>query len=107
MYNKDKTILVKYINANEGTVFTTPDTVRRVESNVFVYNDKFLEAILTENVKAISNFAFNYYFPGKITILNPACIVEGENATAYNSTLYGWDESIAQDYAEKYGRQFS
>ena len=55
LYNKNKTGIVKYPSAKDGDTFIMPDSVRRVQSNVF-YDTKNLKTIvMSPNVEYYTN----------------------------------------------------
>lgn len=100
------------------------------------YNSEITELILSDGITTIGASAFYYYqnlksnvtipasvteiglgaFQGSgitgITVLNPKCVLEYDYP-AYNegiipeaATIYGYDNSTAQKYAENYNREF-
>ncbi|MDE6425983.1 MAG: leucine-rich repeat protein [Ruminococcus sp.] len=66
---------------------------------------------IPESVKSISNNAFYCWKLKSITIFNPDCIISDDNAISdgyngFNGTIYGYENSTAQEYAEKHGSKF-
>lgn len=90
-----------------------PESVEYIGKSAF-YGCKSLKSIeIPYNVTSIDNMAFqNCTSLKSITIYNPECeIYDGEIKIAdtdsnYNGTIYGYEDSTAQKYAEKYGYKF-
>jgi len=63
--------------------------------------------IIPESVKSIGEFAFNETWLESITIKNPDCeIFDSEGTITDDATIYGYSDSTAHTYAEKYDREF-
>lgn len=98
--------------------YIIPKSVANIEDEAF-YNCPFLEIIdVPKNVNKIGNTAFgscdNLL---SITIENPSCAIYDSEYTIYNGmngdgyyfngTIYGYKNSTAQTYAEKYDKKFT
>lgn len=64
LFNKDKTVLVRYPQGNERTSYGIPDTVRTIHSRAFLDSYYLTSVIITDSVTAIDEFAF--YSCGKL-----------------------------------------
>lgn len=92
-----------------------PDTLEQLIYNTFTGCDNIKEFVVPEGVWVIGMSAFNCHGMQSITILNPDCIIEDSTLTiansfrgeySYTGTIYGYTDSTAQAYAEKYGYTF-
>lgn len=99
-----------------------PETLSKVEATLFSGCGSIEEIVVPENVSRIERGAFEGCESLKsITIENPECEIEDtaeticnycdydENfnaVTSFSGTIYGYDNSTAQKYAEKYGYNF-
>lgn len=73
------------------------------------YNCASLKSIIIpDSVTSIGGYAFCYCTSlESITILNPDCSIYDSQYTILDTaTIYGYENSTAQAYAEKYGRTF-
>ena len=108
LFNKDKTELLQCPIGNPSEKYTIPESVESIGIFAF-YNCMNLEEVeIPDNVTNIENYSFinceNLY---KITIENPKCkIYNGRNAISDKATIYGYKDSTANKYAEKYDRKF-
>ncbi len=128
LFNKDATELIVFPNGKTETEYTIPDTVTSIEvgafevcynlTNITIPNSvtdiegnafsnciSLTEITIPESVTSIDAFAFEYCNNlTEVTILNPVCEIHG---TAFsNGTIYGYDNSTAQLFAEEYGMEF-
>ena len=95
LFNKDKTELIAFPAKSEITEYIIPDSVTIIGDLAFADCDS-LTSITIENPKC-------EIFDGPFTIYNEI----DENYNAYfNGTIYGYKDSTAQAYAEKYGYNF-
>ena len=86
VYNKDKTILVKYPSAHTRTSYTIPyDTVTKIGPAAF-YKISKLETIGLNNVTEFSNYSFEHgsslksiTIPAAMTIIPNECFTDCEN----------------------------
>ncbi|MGN1348743.1 MAG: leucine-rich repeat domain-containing protein [Acutalibacteraceae bacterium] len=91
---------------NLKTVVISQGTVS-IEQNAFSSNLKMDEVTLPKSVTNIGLYSFNCSNLQKITILNPECsIADNELTIGPAAAIYGYKDSTAQAYAEKYGRVF-
>ena len=111
LFNKDKTILLKYPNGRQETSYTIPDSVIRIGSNAFNDCDKLSELTIPDGVKEIGSGVFEEcYALTSVTI--PASVTSfGSNvfeSEPYDElTIYGAAGSAAQAYAEENGIAFA
>ena len=92
---------------------TIPSSVTKINMEAFEDCSSLTEIIIPENVTEIGLWCFNNCTNlTKITFLNPDCKIGSNNKTisnadgVYNGTIYGYEGSTAQKYAEKYGYTF-
>ncbi len=80
------------------TGITIPGSVTSVDKYAFCYCDSLESLIFPDSVSYIEWGAFSHCLNlKKVTVLNPDCQLY---AMFYNGTIYGFDNSTAQDYAE-------
>ncbi len=93
---------------NALTNVTLPAALTEIGSYAFRSCTSFTEIEIPVNVTTIKTYAFAYCTAlAGITILNPACeIYDSATAIADCATIYGYADSTAQAYAEKYSRTF-
>ncbi len=92
---------------------TVPDDVKNIGYGAFASSSDLKSIVIPESVVSIGESSFGACAElDKITFLNPECEIEGDNYTITNNfehfygTIYGYENSTAQAYAEKYGRSF-
>lgn len=113
------------------TSLTIPDSVIYINDHAFESCSKLKSVKLSENIKSINRFAFsscesltsiiipenvtyieNHAFYDctaleEITILNPKCsIYDSMSTISETATIFGYENSRAQEYAEKYNYKF-
>ncbi len=95
------------------TKITIPNSVTKIGGEAFEDCSSLTEIIIPENVTEIGLWCFNNCTNlTKITFLNPDCKIGSNNKTisnadgVYNGTIYGYEGSTAQTYAEKNGYTF-
>lgn len=107
------------LNGNNcGEKLVIPDTVKSINGQSFAGVDTLQSVTIPKSVKHIGLAAF-YMCPEleSVTILSPDCEIESyiafsngrreESGDVYfDGTIYGYDGSTAQAYAEKYGYKF-
>ena len=58
LFNKDKTVLVRYPQGNERTSYSIPDTVKTVHNRAFLDSYYLVGVTLPDSITAIEEFAF-------------------------------------------------
>ena len=100
------------VNAFAGCVkldsIAIPDSVKNIEECAFSRCEKITSVTIPESVASIGRAAFyNCDNLTSITIENPECeIYDSEDTVSDTATIYGYEGSTAQTYAEKYNRKF-
>ncbi|MGN0613106.1 MAG: leucine-rich repeat protein [Porcipelethomonas sp.] len=95
---------------------TIPDSVTSIGIGTFEYCNSLERITIPDSVMSIGREAFfGCSSLRSITIMNPECEIYDDSATIssvnnynnyFNSTIYGYNGSTAQAYAEKYRREF-
>lgn len=87
---------------------TISHNVTRIGVNTFEECSNLKSITIPDNVTNIDDYAFSGCSSlEKITIENPECeIYDAENTISDTATIYGYENSTAQAYAEKYNRTF-
>ena len=131
LFNKDKTELITYPNGNERTEYTIPDSVTSIIEGAFAYCSNLITVKIPDSVTDITDKTFyvcssltSVTIPDSVThigynafkycknltsiiIKNPNCeISNGKNTIWETATIYGYENSTAQAYAETYDRKF-
>ncbi len=131
LFNKDKTELITYPNGNERTEYTIPDSVTSIIEGAFAYCSNLIIVKIPDSVTDITDKTFyvcssltSVIIPDSVThigynafkycknltsiiIKNPNCeISNGKNTIWETATIYGYENSTAQAYAETYDRKF-
>jgi len=94
------------------TSVTIPDSVTNINTWAFQECASLESVTIPQSVKNIGKEAFDTRYKLKsVTILNPDCNIYDDGSTfsdfvGFNGTIYGYDNSTAQTYAEKYDRKF-
>ena len=90
------------------TQITIPEGVTSIGSLAFCGCESLTEIAIPESVTSIGSDTFSYCASlTQITILNPECEIYDDITTIYDkATIYGYEDSTAQAYAEKYNREF-
>ncbi len=87
-----------------------PDSLEKIGDGAFMFCSNLKNIEVPENVKYICENAFNSCTAAEsIKILNPECEIYDSYFTMYQftGTIYGYANSTAQEYAEKYDYNFS
>ena len=97
------------------TEITIPDGVTSIEDYAFGGCKSLTEITIPDSVTSIGDSAFSGCENlDSITILNPNCDIYYSSSTIsgdyygaiFNGTIYGYENSTAQEYAKKYGAKF-
>ena len=95
------------------TSITIPDSVTNIQYNTFDSCESLTSVTIPASVTNIDWSAFySCYALTSITIENPNCEIYASSLTISNKddeftgTIYGYENSTAQAYAEKYNRKF-
>ena len=101
------------------TSVTIPNSITTIPGATFEYCQKLNAITLPDSIKVIeTNAFFNCSELNSITIENSECVIEDSEKTICNTydistketgfkgTIYGYPNSTAQAYAEKYSRKF-
>ena len=86
LFNKDKTILLTYLNVNEETSYEVPSTIVRIAPYAFAGNKTLEEVVLSDSTLEIGEYAFFGSTQLQNLDLKNVTYV-GENALAFCSNL--------------------
>ena len=108
LYNKDKTTLLLYLTKNTASEYVIPDTITQIAAGAFSYCSNLTSVTIPSNVTEIQEDAFEGCSNlTSVTFENPDCKIFSRDDTIPEVvTLYGYSNSTAKDYAEKYNRNF-
>lgn len=118
LFNKDMTKLIKYPDCK--TEYIIPDSVKIIGEVAFSYIENLKSIIIPESIEIIGNCAFRRCKNlDTVIIKNPKCEIFDNESTIsnfedenyyieyFNGIIYGYENSTAQAYAEKYGYKFA
>ena len=92
------------------TSIKLPNSLETIGEYAFMFCENLKNIEIPESVKYICENAFNSCTAAEsITILNPECEIYDSSFTLFQftGTIYGYENSTAQEYAEKYEYNFS
>ena len=97
-----------FSNCGSLATITIPDSVSSIGSNAFSNCTSLVTITIPDSVTSIGNNAFIFCENlTTITINNPECdIYNSKNTISDTATIYGYTNSSAKAYAEKYNREF-
>ena len=98
-----------FSGCNSLVSLTIPDSVTKIGSQAFSYCKSLKSVIVPSSVESISIYAFGWCDNlESLTIENPDCAIYSFKGLVNDSaTIYGYPDSTAQAYAEKYGYKFA
>ena len=103
LYNKDKTVLIKYPSGNTSVEFTVPDGVTRIDDDAFCYTDSLESVAIPNSVTYIGSGVFascwclsSIHIPSGVTSI-------GEDAFSYCDKL----EYICSDTKNCYAKTYA
>ncbi|MBQ9078527.1 MAG: leucine-rich repeat protein [Ruminococcus sp.] len=105
--NKDKTLLIQFPNGKNIPKYAIPDCITTIGDYAFK-GCNLTTVTIPDSVTAIGAYSFVYCKKlNSITIENPKCEIHySEDTISDTATIYGYEGSTAQAYAEKYDRKF-
>ena len=120
LYDKNKTKLIAFPSSKNINHFEIPQSVNTIGENAFLSAKYITSVTLPSTVDTICDYAFANTSLKSITIMNPNCYIEDNgysdtintdydynlDINYYDGIIKGYDNSTAQQYAEKYGLNF-
>ena len=94
LYNKDKTILIKYPACKTGTSYTIPNSVSRIGSDAFYHSRYLKDIVIPDSVKEIGGSAFLSSSVTNITIPDDPYITNCGNPfsnSGYANNKSNWE----------------
>lgn len=82
LFDKEKTLLIKYPRGNESTEYTIPETVKTIGGSSFEYAQNLKSVFIPDSVEAIENYAFLssniecIEIPGSVAIIKKGAFEE-------------------------------
>lgn len=107
--NGIKIINIKaFYNCTSLVSITIGKGLTSIGSSAFKNCSSLASITISNNVTSIENWVFqNCTILESVTINNPNCsIYDSKYTISDTATIYGYENSTAQAYAEKYGRNF-
>lgn len=109
LYNKAKTILIRFPAALKETEYMAPKTVVTISESAFKDNTNIRNIYLYEKCSSVEPTAFqNCSHLDKIYFYNKNCDIYMSKDTIYeDAVINGYKGSTAEEYADMYGRAFN
>ncbi len=97
-----------FFSCSNLTSIIIPDSVTSIRNDAFYRCYSLTSVTIPDSVTSIGRYAFSSCDSlTSITIKNPECeIVNSSQTISDTATIYGYEGSTAQAYAEKYDRKF-
>ncbi|MGN0522523.1 MAG: fibronectin type III domain-containing protein [Eubacterium sp.] len=108
LFNKDKTELIQYPAKNSSTEYNVPSSITYINDGAFALSENLTNIIIPNNVTDIGYLSFGLCTNlQRIIIKNPNCeIYDDEFTISDTATIYGYSNSTAEEYADKFNRVF-
>lgn len=104
-----KTIgVAAFLNCDSLKTVNLPEGLKEIKQHAFWSCESLESVTIPESVEILGQSAFlTCKSLSEVKILNRKCVVEDNSATIPNwAIIYGYRESTAKDYADKYGNTF-
>ena len=108
LFNKDKTIIIRYPEAKGGSSYTIPDSVARIANGAFKASHLLTNIVIPNSAMEIEGTAFykcesltSVEIPSSVTYIHGDAFGECDSLT-----IYGKSGSYAETYANKNGIPF-
>ena len=106
LFDKDKTTLFFYPSANTSATYTVPESVVTIFDNAFTSCNYLKNIEISESVERVYGRISGSSLE-KITFYNKNCVIDFESQTIPESVvIYGYTDSVAEQYAERFNRKF-
>lgn len=99
LYETDRNVLIFYPNANPIKDFVIPEGVTLQGDRVFNGDGILNSLTFPENINMVYVSTFERLKNTDIYFLNPNIIINGQYVTPTGITIYGYDNSTAEDFA--------
>ncbi len=108
LFNKNKTVLIQYPMKKDNQKYMIPDSVTSIGKCAFYDCSSVTSITIPDSVTSIGDRAFDECSSlTSITLNNPNCEIDDSPFTIHSSaTIYGYEGSTAQAYAEKHDIEF-
>lgn len=111
LFDKEKTVLIAAPIYTQMSEYEIPGTVKTISDYAFALNYRLTDITIPASVTSVGNMAFIQCEKlNNITFLNPYTeIYDSENTINSSATqikVFAYNNSTAQEYAEKYGLTF-
>ena len=109
-FDPSQTVIGQYLFANQSNLerIILPDSITTIKNEMFENCTSLKSITIPDSVTSIEYEAFNNCTSlASITIKNQSCVISNSSYTiSSTATIYGYANSTAQSYAEKYNRTF-